>query len=113
MKPRSSALPILVVVALTVILIVLAFLQVRWSNQVSHADRERLQTSLHTAVNRFRRDFDRELLRVCWTFDVDSGGVDPKSLQNYADRYEDWVEDSLHPALVDAVFVWKYQGRPG
>jgi len=113
MKPRSSALSILVVGALAVILIVLAFLQVHWSNQVSQADRERLQTSLHTAVNRFRRDFDRELLRVCWTFDVDSGGVDSKSLQGYAGRYQDWVEDSLHPALVDAVFVWRAQGRPG
>ena len=112
MKRRSPALYILVVGALAVILIALALLQVHWSNQVSQAERARLQGSLHTAVIRFRRDLDRELLRVCWTFDVQPDDASPKEIKAYADRYQDWLEDSLRPALVAGVFVWRADARP-
>ncbi|MGH9357932.1 MAG: sensor histidine kinase [Terriglobia bacterium] len=113
MKLRSPALSILVVGALAVILIFLAYLQIHWSNQVAKAERERLQTSLHTAVTRFRRDFNREIFRVCWTFDVEQNDPTPQTMQVYADRYQDWVEDSLRPVLVAEVFVWRADALPG
>ncbi len=113
MKLQTPALSILLVGALAAILIVLAFLQVRWSNQVAQAERERLQTNLHTAVTRFRRDFDRELLRVCWTFDAEPTDATAKTLHVYADRYQDWSEDSLYPALVAGVFVWQADAPSG
>lgn len=104
---RRPAFSVALVCALAAILVVLAILQVRDSNQVSQAERERMQANLHTAVARFRRDFYLELLHVCWAFQT----VVPKSksdaLQAYADRYDDWMGASAHPDLVGSLFIWR------
>ncbi|HET7101202.1 MAG TPA: histidine kinase dimerization/phospho-acceptor domain-containing protein, partial [Terriglobia bacterium] len=95
------------VCALAAILVVLAILQVRGSNQVSQAERERMQANLHTAVTRFRRDFYLELLHVCWAFQTVTPKSDSGTLQAYADRYDDWMGASAHPDLVGSLFIWK------
>lgn len=102
MKRRSPARLVPVVGGLVVILIVLAVLQVRWINQVSDAERERLQERLSLAIGRFQRDFEDDLLDVCWAFvgDVPSPGT-------FAERYRFWQETSPHPGLVSKVFLWQ------
>lgn len=103
---RSIALP-LVIFSVAAILVVLAFLQVHWSNQVSQAERDRMEARLDTSVERFRRNFYLELLRVCWAFQIESPLLNSKTLAAYADRYEDWQDASAHPDMVTGMFVWK------
>lgn len=112
LRPRRSASWIGLVCALAVILIVLAILQIRWSNQVSQAQRERLEANLHIAVTRFRRNFYLELFRVCWTFQTVPSGPPAKIMRAYGDHYSDWMGASAHPALVAGLFVWR-TGRDG
>ncbi|MGH9639588.1 MAG: hypothetical protein ACRD3Y_05970, partial [Bryobacteraceae bacterium] len=58
---RQPALSTAVVFVLVLILIALAALQIHWTDQVSHADRDRLRANLDTAVSRFQRDFYLQL----------------------------------------------------
>ncbi|MGH9342638.1 MAG: sensor histidine kinase [Terriglobia bacterium] len=103
---RKPALSVGLVCALAGILVALAVLQVRWTGQVSQADAERMQTNLHTAVMRFRRDFRLQLLRICWAFQSPEDGFTQKTLKFYADRYDDWMGASARPDMIAALFVW-------
>ncbi len=111
LRPYRSASWIGLVCALAVILIVLAILQIRWSNQVSQAQRERLEANLHIAVTRFRRNFYLELFRVCWTFQTIPSGPPAKIMRAYGDHYSDWMGASAHPGLVAGLFVWRTGGE--
>ncbi|MGH9352911.1 MAG: sensor histidine kinase [Terriglobia bacterium] len=108
---RKPALSVGLVCALAAILIVLAVLQVRWTGQVSRADAERMQTNLHTAVMRFRRDFYLQLLRICWAFQSPADGFTQATLKFYADRYDDWMSASARPDMIAAIFVWDRKGN--
>ncbi len=103
---RKPALSAGLVCALAAILIALAVLQVHWTGQVSQADAERMQTNLHTAVMRFRRDFYLQLLRICWAFQSPTEGFTQTTLKFYADRYDDWMSASARPDMIAALFVW-------
>ncbi len=106
-RPRRGITLPLVILAVAAILGVLAFLQIHWSNQVSQAERDRMEARLDTSVERFRRNFYLEVLRVCWAFQIENPHLDRKALMAYADRYEDWQDASAHPDLVTGMFVWK------
>lgn len=108
MTARKPALSIAVVCVLAAILVGLAILQVHWTNELSRAERERLRASLRVAVTRFRRDFDDELLDVCWSF-----VGRPQTLAVYADRYENWRETSPHPDLVTNLYIWQADNVEG
>jgi signal transduction histidine kinase len=102
MKRRNPALLVPVVGGLAVILVVLAVLQVRWIDQVSDAERERLQVRLSLAISRFQRAFEDDLLDVCWAF-----VGDVPSPSTFAERYNFWQQTSPHPGLVSKVFLWQ------
>lgn len=108
---RRPALSAGLVCILAVILMALAVLQVRWTGQVSQADRERMQTNLHTAVMRFRRDFYLQLMRICWAFEPPADGFQRDALKFYAGRYDDWMSASARPALVEGLFIWDRAGN--
>jgi signal transduction histidine kinase len=96
-----------VVGVLALILIALAILQGRWTAEVSQALRERMEINLHTAVARFRRDFNLQLLRICGAFQPPPGSLSPATLKFYADRYDDWMSASARPDLIAGLLVWQ------
>jgi signal transduction histidine kinase len=111
--PGKSIISIVVAAALAGILTLLAWLQFNWVNKVAQAERERMESSLETAIVRFRWDFYSQLLHVCSAFQVDQGGLSKDTLQAYADRYDDWMHASTRPRLVSSLWVWKAQGAAG
>ncbi len=105
-KPKPFFVSLAVVTALGAVLVVLAVLQYRWSTQVAEAERERLQTTLQTAMNQFREDLHRELANVGAGFDIGQveGAKQAESL--FAERYENWERSATHRALVADVYFW-------
>jgi signal transduction histidine kinase len=103
---RQPVLSAVVVFVLVLILIALAALQIHWTDQVSHADRDRLRANLDTAVSQFQRDFYLQLLRICWAFRVPETGPENAVLTAYAGRYDDWTNASAYPAMIAGLFFW-------
>jgi signal transduction histidine kinase len=91
--------------ALTLILAMLAVLQYEWIGQVGEAQRERMQATLHTAMNQFRQDLDRELSGLWMAFEVNPAGSYPALEQGYAKRYAEWARKAAFPGLVANVFL--------
>ncbi len=106
-RPKPFFISLAVVTALGAVLVVLAVLQYQWSTQVAEADRERLQTTLQTAMNQFREDLHRELANVGSAFEVGQvdGAKQAESL--FAERYVNWERSATHRALIANVYFWE------
>lgn len=97
--------------ALAAVLIALAVLQYRWSEQVSAATRAQMQSGLQTSMMGFRQDLARELGAVCLELRSaagESGSVRPAEFRQ---QFRHWQQTAAHPALVEQVYLWRNSGR--
>ena len=95
----------LTLAALTVLLVVLAALQYRWTSEIGRAEADRRQTQLERSTWRFAGAFDRETGRLLMAFfrmePLPPGG-DPRALLR--ERLAAWRLDE-HAALLSAVLL--------
>ena len=89
------------------IVVVLAFLQYRWSIQVSEAERDRMQRALDNSVRQFREDFNRDLRLLGRALQPSLFGFVDDDELSYARRFEDWRQRSSYTGLVRSVFFLK------
>ncbi len=87
----------LALAALTVLLVVLAALQYRWTSEIARAEAERRQRNIERAAWRFDAAFDHELAQVALAFRLDP--VDAS-----ADR---------RPRLLERLAAWRSQEHAG
>ncbi|MFN7992624.1 MAG: HAMP domain-containing sensor histidine kinase [Bryobacteraceae bacterium] len=102
-----------VVSVLVAVLVLLAVLQYRWSDEISRAERARIEASLNTSVNQFRQEFYRELVQVCSAFHNDPGAEPDRFPQTYTERFQAWSRTALRTDLVANVYVWQADGPKG
>jgi signal transduction histidine kinase len=106
--PRNKTyFPYAIVIALGAILVVLAVLQYRWSNQVSEAESDRMKASLRIASTQFRQDFIRELQTLSAGLQPDPDLLAHDDWQAYANQSADWLKSSTYPDLVTTLYVWR------
>jgi signal transduction histidine kinase len=101
---RRLSLPWLAAIA-GAALLVLAVQQYRGAEQVSRALETRLEASLHLAVQRFARDFDRELTRALIYFSAVPPLAGEAAVTFYEERYQRWLETAPFPGLVGTVVL--------
>lgn len=81
------------------LLVALAWLQYRWTGELSRAESVRLKSNLDSSLARFSEDFDEEIARVFRGFAVRSPAEElPEALA-------EWRGDAPYPELVDEVFT--------
>ncbi len=106
--PRNKTyFPYAVVIGLSAILVVLAVLQYRWSNQVSEAESERMKASLRIATTQFRQDFSRELQTLAAALQPGPDTLSDADWDAYASQSADWLKNSTYPDLVSAVYLYR------
>src|SRR5215467_12970403 len=88
-----------------ILLPVLAVLQYQWIGEVSAAERDRLESSLRVASDRFASDFDSELSRLANSLQIRDGF--PESGAPILERYQSWSETSSYPHLVRNLYLLK------
>jgi signal transduction histidine kinase len=102
-KQQSLFLPI--IIAATLALILLATLQYYWAGEVSRGERERMQINLQTGVTRFSEDFDKELARAYFSFQMDAETLQQANWERFAQKYDSWNTKAPYPGLVDNVYL--------
>lgn len=92
--------------ALTIVLVVLAVLQYKWSGQVSTANKAQMQVTLQASLVGFRLDLTRELSGVALEVRsaMDEANGDP---QKFAQKLRHWQQTAAHPGLVANVYLWE------
>src|SRR5918993_2333379 len=100
---RPSGLTLLTA-ALLVLLPALAVLQYRWVGQVSSAERDRMERNLRVGAYQFRQTFDGELGRLA-ALQVGPATVRDGNADRYGERYDLWLNTSVHPRMVGNVYL--------
>src|SRR6266851_1402615 len=102
-----------VLLGLCVALSAIGFVQFRWIDEVARAQREHAVAALHASVSRFTSDFDTEIARIHFTFQVPGPGqsMDMDSALQY--RLRKWRELAPYPRLVSQVKVVESDRRDG
>ncbi|HYK87155.1 MAG TPA: HAMP domain-containing sensor histidine kinase [Acidobacteriota bacterium] len=106
LRTGQSWFSLAVVLTLCIILILLAFLQYRWSGKVSEAERARMQSNLNTAISQFRSEFSFELQRLSMAFQFDPADFPGRDWSRYAQRYDRWLLTAPYARLVANIFIW-------
>jgi signal transduction histidine kinase len=100
------------VILAAIVVIVLAALQYRWSNQVSEATSIRLADSLQMSMINWHLDLFRDFSEVCIAI-RDDPEVDARADWNqYAHRFVDWKKTTANPELVSNLFVLSFDKSP-
>ena len=92
------------VVGLTLTLLILAWLQYRWINEVSRGHRQRMQAAMVTAVRQFQAELSRELFTLGAAFRPDFRSTRDRGGGLYAGRWEAWRQTASYPDLLKQVF---------
>jgi signal transduction histidine kinase len=110
---KERALSAVVVVPTAIIVIVLAYLQYSWSNQVSEATSLRLADSLQMSMINWHLDLFRDFSQICLALGVDPSGAPPDDLQQYARSYAAWKAAAPYPGLVSNLYLLQPGKGPG
>jgi len=94
-----------IVILSTIVVIVMAVLQYRWSNQVSEATSIRLADSLQMSMINWHLDFFRDFSEICIAMRVDAEIGAQDDGNQYARRFLEWKKTAAHPELVSAIYV--------
>lgn len=94
-----------VVLMMTVVLVTLAVLQYRWSNEISRATSERMEVDLETTMMRFRDDLYREVAGFNFALHVDPEAKPADRLKEYSRQYEAWSRSAEHASVISNVYV--------
>lgn len=106
-KLKQSLGAIGIITGLGALLVVLAVLQFRWSNQLRQADKQRKQDAVEAGMNGFREDFRRELAGVCTSFGFRPPDQAVAVEDLYAQECGDWARSSDHRDLVANFYLWE------
>ena len=93
------------VVMTTVVVILFAALQYRWSVEVSEATGVRLADTLQLSMINWHLDFLRNFSEICLTMRVDPDHEAIGDLNQYAARVAEWKAVARYPDLVSDVYV--------
>ena len=87
--------------AIAALCLILGILQYNWISEVSIAERERMQASLRSSLQRLSRDFNGELSATLLALRPDGPpGDESKREAEYSKIYERWKESSPHRQLL-------------
>jgi signal transduction histidine kinase len=104
---KRSVLAVSAIVVVAGVVLVLAVLQYRWTDQVAVAERERMRAALNAGIRQLRHEFTRELQVMCASLVTNPGepasGVEAKIVRQSAE----WAAHDSHPALLADVFLWR------
>src|SRR5438128_12622139 len=100
-RTRSAAL----IIPAVLVLMVMAALLYRWSNQVSEATSVRLADSLQMSMINWHLNLFRDLSDVCIGLRIDSSGGRDVALDEYVRRFNEWRATAPYPALVSGVYI--------
>src|ERR1700680_5125967 len=96
----------------TIVVIVLAALQFRWSNQVSEATSIRLADSLQMSMINWHLDFFRDFSEICIAMRVEPEAGAPNDWNQYVGRFGEWKKATAHPDLVSGLYVLRFDEAP-
>ncbi len=97
-----------IIVGLSTLLVALAVLQFRWTQQIRTAELQKKEAALEVGMNGFREDFHRELAGICASPATYRPADQALTIEDlYAQNCGEWARTSDHRELVANYFLWE------
>src|ERR1700693_2920070 len=112
LRIKERAFTAAMIVPAAIVVIVLAVLQYRWSNQVSEATSIRLADSLQMSMINWHLDFFRDFSEICIAMRVEPEASAQDDSNQYVRRFGEWKKATAHPDLVSGVYVLRFDETP-
>lgn len=106
---KRNWFPYLIVFTLLGLLIVLATLQYKWLGQISSAERVRLESRLKDDTKRFTEDFNREIQKIYYTFQIDAETFDSNNQNAFIKSFAYWKTQTENPELIKDIYFYNSQ----
>ena len=107
---RSAATGALPIIGLITMLLALALLQLRWSEKVSEAERDRLQQNLQRATAGLQSEFAQDLLEISEALQASETRSPDVVLDHLFDRYVVWRRISGYTPLIRDLYILRPEG---
>lgn len=108
---KRSWFSIVVVAGVIGLLAVLGVLQYRWQQQISEADREKMQRRVEMDAGHFAEDFNKEIQAAYFNFQMDAESWRESDWATFNERYDYWKSKTAYPAMIkDVYFVQSLSG---
>ncbi|MEA2237841.1 MAG: two-component system, OmpR family, phosphate regulon sensor histidine kinase PhoR [Thermoanaerobaculia bacterium] len=98
---RSGVAALISLAVLAAALIVLGTLQYRWIGEMADAERQRMRAGIDFAAHHFSDDFDHELTRAFFAFQMPMVEARPEHLFR---RYDEWAASTRDTRIVKAIY---------
>jgi len=98
------------ILALAATVLILAFLQYRWTDEISRTEQARLKSSLGTSVRSFNQEFAYDFQQLCGGFDLDPEAEAPGIEARVLRQYSGWMNRTSWPGLLGNLYIWKTSG---
>ena len=102
---------ITVIFALLGLLVLLAGLQYKWLGQISDAERVRLNERLQDDTKRFTEDFNREIQKIYYGFQLDAENFENKNWNALKKHLIYWKSQTEFPELVKGIYFVKNESE--
>ena len=103
-RQNFSPLTFVLVILLLVLLGVLATMQYRWLTEISRAERERWQSRLRTDAHRLSQDFNGEISKAYFIFQLDARIWEKENYNVFAERFDSWNANAAFPNIVSEIY---------
>lgn len=110
MWTKRSLIELGAILLMTAVVVVVAILQYRWSNEIGRFEEDRLKASLDTSVRAFDEGFSYDFEHLCDAFEVDPAASETALETNAARQYFAWAEKAANPNLISTVDIWESEG---
>lgn len=102
-KHKKPSFTLLVVVLLPVLLGLMAMLQYHWLGEISRAERERLQARLQADTKRFSQEFNGEITKAFFAFQIESDKL--ALAEVFTERFDLWQKQTAFPNLIGEIYT--------
>ena len=106
---KERAFTTVMIILAAAVVMILAALQYRWSNQISEATSTRLADSLQMSMINWHLDFFRDFSEICIAMNADSDVTKPDDENEYARRFGVWKRSTAHPKLVSNFYLMEFK----
>jgi two-component system, OmpR family, sensor histidine kinase SenX3 len=93
--------------AIVAVLVILAVLQYRWSNQVSEANEAQIGSNLRSLMTDWHFDLFRDFSSIAVSLQVGPDSGARNDWRDYLGRYKEWQQSATHREIVKDVFIWE------
>ncbi|MGB7848773.1 MAG: HAMP domain-containing sensor histidine kinase [Candidatus Acidiferrum sp.] len=92
-------------------MIIVAFLQFRWTSQITEATEAQIGNRVQSLMSDWHRDLYQEFSAICVALQVgpDSGARD--GWKDYLQRYAEWVGTPANREMVENIYIWEVSQR--